>query len=178
MKETGYIRKGEEKDIDAVAAIYAHIHEQERAGKVTIGWLPGIYPVRGTAEAALARGDLFVYEEEGRVFAAAVINQAQVDAYADGKWTYPARNDEVMVLHTLVVEPTAGGRGIGRAFVAFYERYAREHGCTVLRMDTNAKNAAARRLYQKLGYAEPDIVPCTFNGIPNVQLVLLEKKLA
>lgn len=178
MKETGYIRKAEEKDIDAVAAIYAHIHEQERAGKVTIGWLPDIYPVRGTAEAALARGDLFVYEEEGRVFAAAVINQSQVDAYADGKWTYPARDDEVMVLHTLVVEPTAGGRGIGRAFVAFYERYAREHGCTVLRMDTNAKNAAARRLYQKLGYAEPDIVPCTFNGIPNVRLVLLEKKLA
>ena len=177
MKETGYIRKAEEKDIDAVAAIYAHIHEQERAGKVTIGWLPGIYPVRGTAEAALARGDLFVYEEEGRVLAAAVINQTQVDAYADGKWTYPARDDEVMVLHTLVVEPTAGGRGIGRAFVAFYERYAREHGCTVLRMDTNAKNAAARRLYQKLGYGEPDIVPCTFNGIPGVQLVLLEKKL-
>ena len=54
---------------------------------------------------------------------------------------------------------------------------ARENGCTVLRMDTNAKNAAARRLYQKLGYAEPDIVPCKFNGIPNVQLVLLEKKL-
>ena len=45
-------------------------------------------------------------------------------------------------------------------------------------MDTNAKHAAARRLYQKLGYAEPDIVPCTFNGIPNVRLVLLEKKLA
>ncbi len=44
-------------------------------------------------------------------------------------------------------------------------------------MDTNAKNAAARRLYQKLGYGEPDIVPCTFNGIPGVQLVLLEKKL-
>ena len=54
---------------------------------------------------------------------------------------------------------------------------ARENGYTVLRMDTNAKNAAARRLYQKLGYAESDIVPCIFNGIPNVQLVLLEKKL-
>lgn len=47
-KEWAYaqpIRKAEEKDIDAVAAIYAHIHEQERTGKATIGWLPGIYPV-------------------------------------------------------------------------------------------------------------------------------------
>ena len=42
---------------------------------------------------------------------------------------------------------------------------------------SGAKNAAARRLYQKPGYAEPDIVPCIFNGIPNVQQVLLEKKL-
>ena len=54
MKETEQIRKAEKKDIGAVAAIYAHIHERERTGKATIGWLPGIYPVRGTAEAALA----------------------------------------------------------------------------------------------------------------------------
>ena len=51
MKETEQIRKAEKKDIGAVAAIYAHIHEQERTGKATIGWLPGIYPVRGTADA-------------------------------------------------------------------------------------------------------------------------------
>ena len=50
MKETEQISKAEKKDIDAVAAIYAHIHEQERTGKATIGWLPGIYPVRGAAE--------------------------------------------------------------------------------------------------------------------------------
>ena len=59
----------------------------------------------------------------------------------------------------------------------FYEDTARERGCAVLRMDTNAKNAAARRLYAHLGYREADIVPCAFNSIPNVRLVLLEKKL-
>ena len=44
-------------------------------------------------------------------------------------------------------------------------------------MDTNAKNAAARRLYSRLGYREAGIVPCVFNGIPDVRLVCLEKKL-
>lgn len=44
-------------------------------------------------------------------------------------------------------------------------------------MDTNAKNATARRMYQKLGYKETDIVPCVFNGIPDVMLVCLEKHL-
>ena len=43
--------------------------------------------------------------------------------------------------------------------------------------DTNARNMRARALYQKLGYREADIVPCVFNGLEGVQLVLLEKQL-
>ena len=38
-------------------------------------------------------------------------------------------------------------------------------GCPYLRMDTNEKNAAARRLYARLGYKEIGIVDCEFNGI-------------
>jgi ribosomal protein S18 acetylase RimI-like enzyme len=44
-------------------------------------------------------------------------------------------------------------------------------------MDTNARNAAARSLYRKLGYREIAVVPTVFNGIPDVMLVLLEKHL-
>ena len=61
--------------------------------------------------------------------------------------------------------------------MGFYEDYARENGCKVLRMDTNARNLRARAMYAKLGYREAGTVPCAFNGIPDVQLVLLEKKL-
>ncbi|CCX75214.1 acetyltransferase GNAT family [Dorea sp. CAG:105] len=32
-------------------------------------------------------------------------------------------------------------------------------------------------MYKRFGYREADIVPCEFNGIPGVQLVLLEKRL-
>lgn len=65
----------------------------------------------------------------------------------------------------------------GALFVRFYARRARALGCTVLRIDTNAKNAAARRLYARLGFREAAIVPCTFNGITGVELVCLEKRL-
>ena len=171
------IRKATAADLPAVVGIYAHIHAEEDAGRVTIGWITGVYPVRATAEAALDREDLFVYEADGAVLATAIINRTQVDVYADGNWRYDAPEDQVMVLHTLIVDPGAAGRSIGKKFVAFYERYAMAHGCPYLRMDTNARNRNARALYKKLGYTEPDIVPCTFNGIPGVQLVLLEKKL-
>ena len=82
-----------------------------------------------------------------------------------------------MVLHTLAVEPSRGGRGVGAGFVAFYEDYAREKGCSVLRIDTNETNAAARRLYARLGYRESGVVFCRFNGIDGIRLVCLEKKL-
>ena len=123
-------------------------------------------------------GDLFVLESDGVAAAAAKINQIQVPEYANAQWRYPdAPEGEIMVLHTLVVEPAQAGRGYGSAFVQFYEDYAREYGCSYLRMDTNAKNQAARKLYAHLGYWESGIVDCNFNGIPGVALVCLEKKL-
>ena len=73
--------------------------------------------------------------------------------------------------------PDAAGRGFGKQFVAFYEDYAIQNGCKVLRMDTNSRNLRARAMYGRLGYREAGIVPCVFNGIAGVALVLLEKML-
>ena len=115
--------------------------------------------------------------QDGLIVAAAKINQDQVPVYEDAAWQYEVPEDKVMVLHTLVVSPKEKGKGYGTEFVYFYEKYALEHGCKYLRMDTNARNQGARALYKKLGYDEVSIVPCVFNGIPGVQLVCLEKKL-
>ena len=74
-------------------------------------------------------------------------------------------------------DPSGKGKGYGKAFVRFYEEYAAAHGWRELRIDTNAINRMARRMYRRLGYEEIDIVPTTFNGIPGINLVLLEKTL-
>jgi GNAT superfamily N-acetyltransferase len=172
------IRKASLTDLDAVSAIYTAIHDREEAGLSTIGWIRSIYPTRATAEASILAGDMFVMEEQGRIVAAARINQKQEDSYREAAWTREAADHEVLVLHTLVVHPEAAGRGIGTRFVAFYEECAARMSCPYLRMDTNARNAAARALYKKLGYIEVSIVPCVFNGIAGVDLVLLEKTLS
>ena len=164
-------------DREQIAAIYDHIHTEEEAGRATVGWVRGVYPTRQTALDAIQAGDMFVAEENGRLVATAKINQEQVPEYAEAAWTQDAPPEQVMVLHTLVVDPQAKGRGYGSRFVDFYASYALEHGCRYLRMDTNERNASARALYRNLGYREVSIVPCAFNGIPGVQLVCLEKTL-
>lgn len=172
-------RKATEQDLDAIEAIYDAIHTQEEAGLTAIGWVRGIYPTRETAAESIGIGDMFVQlNEAGELVGAARINQIQVAEYADADWTIDVPDDEVMVLHTLVIDPQTAGRGYGKKFVAFYEQLALENDCRCLRMDTNEKNTRARSLYKKLGFKECGIIPCVFNGIDGVQLVCLEKILS
>lgn len=155
-------RKAERRDIPEIVRIYDAILAREAAGEGVTGWIKDIYPTEATALAALEAGDLFVgIAEDGRVAAAARINQEQVDVYLGAAWEHPAR----------------AGQGWGRRFVRFYEEFAAQHGCPYLRMDTNETNRPARRLYGSLGFREAGAFPCVFNGIEGVRLVCLEKKL-
>lgn len=172
------IRKATKNDIDAVAGIYEAIldKEDQREEKI-IGWVRGIYPTEDTALDALSRGTLFVLEDNGKIVAAAKIDQQQVPEYAECSWQFDVSDDQVMVMHTLVVHPENSNKGYGKAFLDFYEEYALENGCRYLRIDTNKKNTVARSMYKRRGYNEVGIVPCSFNGIKDVYLVCLEKKI-
>ena len=171
------IRKARLTDIDAVEGIYGKIHEAAAAGRLTTGWIRDVYPVRATAEAAALRDDLFVLEDEREIRGAGMINQIQLDVYHGAPWKHEVGDNGVCVLHTLVIAPRFSGKGYGKQFVHFYEDYALERRLRELRIDTNARNLAARGMYRQLGYEEIAIIPTVFNGIPDVNLVLLEKYL-
>ena len=168
-------RKANMDDLDSIAAVYEKTHDAEEAGLTTTGWKREIYPTRQTAIDSLERDDMYVAELEGSVAAAGIINQIQVDVYAGCDWVYKGPDEDVSVLHTLAVDPDARGMGIGPAFVRFWEDTALGEGCSILRIDTNATNKRARAMYAKLGYIETDIVHTVFNGLKDIDLVLMEK---
>ena len=170
------IRKAEQGDVKAIAAIYDAIHDLEEAGAMTTGWVRGVYPTEATARAAVTAGEMYVLEEDGHIAASGRINREQMPAYAQVAWQTPARDDQVLVLHTLTVDPARSGRGHARRFLRFYEDMAAEMGCVALRIDTNARNTAARKMYARHGYRESGTIPCEFNGIPGVALVCMEKR--
>lgn len=171
------IRKATDEDLSQLVSLFDEVHTAEEQGLLHTGWKREIYPTAETMRTALDADDLFVIEEDGVIAAAGRINQVQVDVYALVPWLHEADDDKVMVLHTLAVRPSLSGKGHGSQFALFYESYASDHGCTVLRIDTNEINIKARRLYSRLGYREAAIIPCVFNGIPGVNLVCLEKSL-
>lgn len=171
------IRIANKNDAAKIAEIYEHIHDAEEAGEAVVGWERNVYPTYRTALDGISKGDMFVEENGNTIVAAGRINKEQLDEYANCRWLYRAPDNEVMVLHTLVVDPRIKGRGYGSEFVKFYEEYAISHNCHYLRIDTQEKNTAARKFYKKLGFREAGITLCVFNEIPDVRLVCLEKKI-
>lgn len=170
------IRLAANSDIVAITQIYDEIHTQEEKGITTTRWVRYVYPTRKTAEDAISLQEMYVLEDGGEIVAAAKINQEQMPQYSVADWTIPAKPEDVLVLHTLVVSPRVAKKGYGKAFIAFYNSLAKQRGCTVLRIDTNERNQVARKLYASVGFKEIGIVPCTFNGIEGVGLVCMERE--
>ena len=168
-------RKATEKDIDIIESIYNDVHSMEENGLTATGWKRGIYPTRDTVVSAISRDDMYVIEDNGVIVACGIINKIQVDVYDGAPWENDAPDHEVTVLHTLAVSPESWGKGYGKLFVKYYEEVAIDTNSPYLRMDTNETNLKARAMYKVLGYKEIGIVPCVFNNIKGINLVLLEK---
>ena len=164
-------------DLDRIEEIYERIHDYEEQGKLSIGWARGVYPVRQTAADAIARGDIFVLEDNGVITASAIINHIQPDSYIEGKWEFMVPDEEIMVLHTLTVDPLLAGKGYGRRMMEFAEKEAKDTGFKVFRIDTYAGNGPARKMYESLGFRYAGKLETLFMGKIPEELIFFEKKL-
>lgn len=61
-------------------------------------------------------------------------------------------NSAVARLYSIAVVPTSAGRGIGRALLAAAEDAACARGCRTIRLEVEAHNTGAVRIYEKTGY--------------------------
>lgn len=168
------IRLATHQDIDAVENSYLRLLAHEAATQSYTNWKPGIYPVRRDAEAALAKGTLYVLEESGQVCASMILNQHQAEAYAEMPWQYPAEPQQVLVIHTLTMAPEMSGKGYGTQMVLFAKEEARRRGCKVIRLDTYVGNLPAQRLYGKLGFRVAGHKLVSHHGLFDSELFYLE----
>jgi GNAT superfamily N-acetyltransferase len=60
--------------------------------------------------------------------------------------------DSCVVIGGLVVGQGHRGQGVGRALMANAEQWAREIGCSVVRLWSSEPRTAAHRFYERLGY--------------------------
>ncbi len=142
------IRTGRIEDLQEIMALIARCVSVMQAGG-SDQW-DDQYPNREVIGEDLQRGTLFAAEGEGRILGIVVLDESQAEQYQTINWRQV--EGPHLMMHRLAVDPEAHGQGIARKLVAFSEEYGTREGYRSLRLDTYAKNTAALKLYQGLGY--------------------------
>ena len=124
---TASIRKGRPEDLDAIEAIEDAVFDAD--------WL--------------SRRSL-------RYFLGSTKNDTRVAVGPDGLQGYAMigfrAGSTLGRVFSLAVGRAHAGQGIGGALLAACEAAAKARGCTAVRLEVRADNAAAIRLYEKAGY--------------------------
>lgn len=159
------IRKGVEKDISKIVKIYEDFLDYEAIHGTKTNWIKGKYPTEKNPRKALEEGTLFVGELDGEVVGSYVLNKVQPEEYKKINWNFEAKDEEVIVIHTLCIDINKQGKNLGRQFVEFALDYGRSIGCKVMRIDTYEFNEPAAKLYKKLGFRFAGITEFFFEKV-------------
>ena len=146
------VRKAVFADIGSIEETYnEHFAYEIENGAFTV-FIKGIYPTVDNAKKAIECGSLYVYEDNNRIAGSMIADRLQPAEYSRICWEKVLGEDEVMVIHLLLVRPGMTGKGVASSLVDHAVRLAEGNLCKALRLDTGRQNIPAVSFYKKMGF--------------------------
>jgi ribosomal protein S18 acetylase RimI-like enzyme len=146
------IELGTMNNIDELEKLYNDLNDFLESGTNYAGWKKGVYPIRETAVSGIENNNLFVLKVNNEIAGSIILNHKQESAYSQVNWGIEAAPKEIIVIHTLVVNPKYIKNGIGKKLMDFVKKYGVERGIKTIRLDVSIHNTPAISLYEKCGY--------------------------
>lgn len=146
------IIKATPEHLDELEELYNELNDYFSSTVNYPGWIKHIYPIRETAENALAEGSLFVAIENESIAGSIILNHEPEDAYHQVEWLTETDYKNILVIRTLVVHPKFLHKGVGSRLMEFARQFASENGIESIRLDVSVNNKPAINLYKKAGY--------------------------
>jgi len=106
-------------------------------------------------------GYVLTQGEEVIAYVAILINQEPEYARLRGTWL---TNGDFVVFHRVAVAEAQLGTGLAQTIFHFIEEFAKIHGISSIKADTNFDNLPMLRIFEKMGYQYCGEV--TFRGTP------------
>lgn len=144
------IRLATEQDYDAVARIMRQVHN------LHVDWRPDIYI---DIDPILPYDMYLAHLEEQQVIVAEVAGEVVglIIYLTRNIFGGPMRERKVLYVDSMAVEEQYRGQGIGHKLFDYVLRLCQEQQYDGLELQVNAKNAAARAMYEKYGFTEKSI---------------------
>ena len=139
-------------DFERIRNFYWQLIEEMQDEADVIGWKKGIYPEDSFLRDSLARGNLYVLQEEERLIGAVIVNSEYNEGYEGISWSREWKDEEILVPHALAITPGEQGKGIGKILINDVIALARKKNKKAVRLDILGGNIAAARLYESVGF--------------------------
>jgi len=146
------IEAGIADDISQLEKLYNDVNDYLQQGVNFSGWAKGVYPTKETAEIGINEKSLFCIRVEDKIAGSIILNHKQEKAYDKVAWGLKAADNQVIVIHTLVVHPKFMKQGIAHQLIEFAKGYAIRKSAKTIRLDVAVQNSPAISLYEKCGY--------------------------
>lgn len=150
------IRLAKIEEYDQVLKFYYDTIDMLNTSEFNSLWKKDVYPSNAYIHESIEKGEMWVYEMEGQIISAMVLNHECNEGYKSVKWPTEVSKDEVFVIHAFGVLPSIHGKGIGSQMLKNAIEYAAENNSKVIRLDVLADNVPAVRLYTKNGFSFVD----------------------
>lgn len=143
-------QKANQSDFLAIQKFYwdviEHIHKSN-INNENLGWEKGIYPSDEFLHNSLANGELYTLTENDTLCACVILNSKYNEGYRDCPWSIVCSDNDVLIPHTLAVNPKMQGKGIGKIVVKNILAIAKSENKKAVRLDVLGACKAAERLY-------------------------------
>lgn len=146
------IRTAKPEEYTRVRDFYYDLINAMKDAKFKPGWEKDIYPTQEFLLSSIEKEELYVGESDGQILSCMVVNHAYNEGYKNIRWSVPANDAELLVIHALGVHPIFSNRGIAKQMVQKVIDIALKSGIKTIRLDVLGGNIPAEKAYTKLGF--------------------------
>lgn len=145
-------RQATTKDTEKIIEFYDYAIEENNKAEINLRWKKDVHPSHNFLCSSIENGELFLWEENGEILAACVMNNLCNESYDKIKWGIKASNEDLGIIHVLAVDPRCFRKGLGKNFLTALLDCAKNTTIKAIRLDVFKVNVPAIKLYEKVGF--------------------------
>ncbi|MDO4536840.1 MAG: GNAT family N-acetyltransferase [Coriobacteriales bacterium] len=166
-------------DLDSIMELYFEAADAMEGTPHDCCWRRDGHPSPEFVGGLVATGSMLIAMEGDELIGAVGIDHDLGHDYGELAWLTCADDEQVAVLHLLVVKKAWRGRGLSRELLHVSLNEARARGMLTARLDATANNAPAIALYESEGFVivGADSIDVGMPDKPTVPFVVMERLL-
>ena len=171
------IRKATPDKLDEVCQFYQTICAQQQDDAYGADWHWGVYPGRALLADRIKRAMVVEGIVDSRVTSIGVLTAGEDPNYRQVKWSVPAKDEQIVILHLFAVDQAFRGRGIAKQMLQGLFQFAKKRGYAVMHLDVMKENVPAERTYVKSGFRFAGEVVIHYDDIGDTTAQMYERVL-